>query len=288
MRQIKLFSFSIFSALWMLFAAQSTAAEFAFDAKLTASPQFARPGVERTLRIDGLWPNGCAPNTATVLASPTADPTMLNVIVNVIFTVAPCTQAVTPFAIEVKYTPAKVGKLAVNVATNDGRTIGNWSLVTSSADGVGLQSDLSGMWFEQPNAASIMALTHNLSSPDLLPANRGALVGTWNLFDNGGGARWFVIHSSRRVSPSVIEAVLDELFVPNLNAPLPRSGPDCPIRACPLAGFVSTNVGTVRIEIRSSDQIVASARKVSDQLDPVTGQPAVRVFFETTMARFKF
>ncbi|TAG01776.1 MAG: hypothetical protein EAZ43_10715 [Betaproteobacteria bacterium] len=194
----------------LLLAGQSVFAQNPFDAKWTVTPQFAPPGVERTLRIDAMWPNGCAPNTASVLGFPRDNPTELNITINVIYTFAACTQAVTPFAVEVKFTPTKVGSMNVNVAMSDLRYVGDWPLVTSSADGVGMLSNLSGTWFERPNPGSIVTITHKAFDANSSPSTRDALVGTWGLFSSAGTPRWYLFHSSKRVAPNVLEAELYE------------------------------------------------------------------------------
>jgi hypothetical protein len=268
----------------MLLAAQSAFAQNPFDAKWTVTPQFAPPGVERTLRVDAMWPNGCAPNTASVLGFPRDNPTELNITINVIYTIAACTQAVTPFAVEVKFTPTKVGSMNVNVAMSDLRYVGDWPLVTSSADGVGMLSNLSGTWFERPNPASILTITHKAFDANSSPSARDALVGTWGLFSSAGTARWYVFHTSKRVAPNVLEAELYEFL---LAPPVAGGWPSpCPVTACPMVGFTSFSqrIGKVRFEIRSSDQVLVSAIKPTGNGGLIGGV----LLFESVMTRFAF
>lgn len=278
---------ALFASL-MLLTAQSAMAQSIAEARLTVTPQYAPPGVERTLRVDAVKLSGCPTGAATIAAVPIDDPTQLNITIEDIDAlVSPaCPGTMVPISVEIKYTPSKVGSMNVSVMLSDKRFVGQWPLVTSTPDSVGLLSNLSGTWFERPNPGSILSVTHKAFDANSPLPSRDALVGTFGLFSSAGAPRWYLFHSSKRVAPNILEAELYEYALPIGTTP---AWPNpCPITACPMAGFTaySQSIGKVRLVIDSSDQIRVSVEKPNGT--GILGLPRDLIAFQSVMTRFAF
>jgi hypothetical protein len=250
------------------------------EGKITITPDLAAAGVERTIKIDGVWSNDCPPTTATLSANPVDAPSAVLIQLNLVPTLLPCAQVLTPFSVEVKFTPPKPGVLPVIASVSDGRFVADARLAVTVPGDPSALINVSGSWFELPNPASILVLDHSVRSND-------AVVGSWNLFDAAGKPRWLLIHSSRRLSATTLDAALVEYTVPQpgiASGASPTSAVPCISHVCPVEGFVGLQIGTVRIETKSADQLVISAYAKGVNPDLLRAP----LLFRSTMTRFRF
>jgi hypothetical protein len=103
-----------------------------FTASVAVVPEVAPPGVARSLIVNGVWPNGCIPKSATLR--------LLDVgprqFVNIVLQRSPdsvCTLATERFSFTVSYTPTVQGVQPIIIQTDDGTRGGEGSISTASA-----------------------------------------------------------------------------------------------------------------------------------------------------------
>ena len=194
-------------------------------------PLTAAANTTRRITLFGVWPNGCPPNSATIVSETSTAPRTLTLRLNEQLTLVACTQVLTPFRIELDYTPNSPGVLHINLLQASGRVAATGMLGVLEASAV--DANLSGTWFDAPVVGSILMITHSVAQP-------AALIGSWNLFGRDGQPRWNLFHSSRRTaSPNVYEADLFEYqSAPN---------PGCSTSACPVPGFTGKPIGMLRV-----------------------------------------
>ena len=203
-------------------------------------PLTAAANTARRITLFGVWPNGCPPNSATIVSETSTAPRTLTLRLNEILTLVACTQVLTPFRIELDYTPQTPGVLHINLLQASSRVAATGMLGVTDASAV--DANLSGTWFDAPVVGSILMMTHGVVQPT-------ALVGSWSLFARDGQPRWNLFHSSRRMaSPNVYEADLFEYqSAPN---------PDCPTAACPMPGFTGKPIGMFRVIALTRNELI--------------------------------
>ncbi len=203
-------------------------------------PLTAAANTARRISVYGVWSNGCPPVGATVASETTTVPRKLVIRLTEVFTFAACTQVLTPFRVELDYTPKTPGVLHVEVVQASGRIAATGMLGVT--DGSAQSANLSGTWLDAPAVGSLLVITHSSLQP-------ATLVGSWNLFARDGQPRWYFFHSSRRTTvPNIYEAEIHEYqSAPN---------PDCPISACPVPGFAGKQVGTLRVTALTSRELI--------------------------------
>lgn len=241
-------------------------AQLAYDGYLTVAPNIAVVDTARRIAIRGNWPNACPPASAEIVADADPAPKRLTIRLNEVFTFAACAQVVTPFLYEVNYTPRLPGTLPVVAVTSSGPKVADGLLLTVSKENAAAAVDLTGVWFDTPSAGSVLLIKHGQSIPD-------AAVGNWSVFDNSGQSRSLMFHSSvRTANPNIYQAPLYSLTAP--------TGSACPTYGCPVAGFTSTQVGWVRIEVRSAREITVEAW--------MHGLPNDVLAFRSNLVRYEF
>ena len=203
-------------------------------------PLTAAANTPRRISLYGVWPNGCPPTGATIVSETQTAPRTLTLRLNEIFTLVACTQALTPFRVELDYTPKSPGVLHINLLQASGRVAATGMLGVAEASGVG--ANLSGTWFDAPLVGSILMITHSVVQP-------AALIGSWNLFARDGQPRWNLFHSSRQTTTSnVYEADIYEYQS--------AANPDCSTSACPMPGFTGKPIGTLRVIALTSKELM--------------------------------
>jgi hypothetical protein len=238
---------------------------------IDVSPKVAPTGIERTITVRGEWPNACPPVAGDVIAEPADKPALLFVRLSVLYTLVPCAQVVTRYQYDFKYTPSAAtlpGELPIVLVTNDGRLLANGSMQISG-DPAGSRG-LSGTWFDRDDPTSILMLSHS---------NSDFLVGSWALFSASGAPVWNFIHSSRRITPTLIEAQLWEFSASDNRAPR------CQNSACPASGWSARQVGTVRLFANALSNRIR-VEVIATNMHPTL--EAGQMIFETTMSRYSF
>jgi hypothetical protein len=108
-----------------------------YTAAVTVVPAVAPPGVQRTLIVDGIWPNGCIPLSAS-LSTRDVGPRQFVVITLQRAPDSVCTQATKRFSFTVPFTPANEAVQPIIVQTDDGTRGGEGELTTTAANIVAL------------------------------------------------------------------------------------------------------------------------------------------------------
>jgi hypothetical protein len=207
---------------------------------IDATPLVAPTNTARRISVSGVWSNGCPPVGATVASETTTEPRTLLIRLTEVLPLVACTQVLTPFRVELDYTPSAQGLLYISLLRGDGNTAATG--VLGVTDGSAASANLSGTWFDAPRVGSLLMMTHSVVQP-------ATLVGSWNLFARDGEAKWYFFHSSRRtVVPNVYEAEIYE-YQSAANA-------DCPVSACPAPGFTGKQIGTVRLTILNTRELI--------------------------------
>lgn len=219
-----------------------------FTPIISVSPAVAAPGVERTISIAASWPDGCPPMNATLVASPAPGSTAITIRFSIPQTLVACTQVVTPYSGSLTFTPTVAGVQKIAVTLNDGRLLGEGSLVTRAADGQHSRWDLSGAWSEASTNGSGMALFHSHAGSD-------ALAGTWHVYDTSGRPFWYLIQNGRWDSDTVFTGTLVQTG---------SVAGSCPISlpACQRTLGGSQTAATIRLEALDQDRLqvtIASA-----------------------------
>jgi hypothetical protein len=116
------------------FAQQSTPP---YTASVTVVPAVAPPGVQRTLIVDGIWPNGCIPLSAS-LSTRDVGPRQFVVITLQRAPDSVCTLATRRFSFTVSFTPTNQAVQPIIIQTDDGTRGGEGELTTTAANTVAL------------------------------------------------------------------------------------------------------------------------------------------------------
>jgi hypothetical protein len=103
-----------------------------YTAAVTVVPALAPPGAQRTLIIDGIWPNGCIPLSAS-LATRDVGPRQFVVITLQRAPDSVCTLATRRFSFSVSFTPTNQAVQPIIIQTDDGARGGEGELVTAPA-----------------------------------------------------------------------------------------------------------------------------------------------------------
>ena len=103
-----------------------------FVASVTVVPDVAPPGVARTLVVNGIWPNGCVPRSAS-LRLQDVGPQQFVVIVLQRAPDAVCTLATERFSYSLSFTPMVPSTQPVVIQTDDGVKGGEGSVRTTTA-----------------------------------------------------------------------------------------------------------------------------------------------------------
>ena len=233
--------FTLFATLLFLASlSASVHAQNVTAGSVEAVPLVAAANTARRISVYGVWPNGCPPVSVTVASETTTAPRTLVIRLTEAFTLVACTQVLTPFRVELDYTPNSPGVLHINVLESSGRVASTGMLGVTDASGV--SANLSATWLDAPSVGSLLVITHSVAQP-------ATLVGSWNLFARNGQPRWYFFHSSRRTTvANIYEAEIHEYqSAPN---------PDCPIAACPAPGFTGKQVGTLRVTALTSRELI--------------------------------
>ena len=229
--------------LWLLLLtglAAPVQAQDVTSGSIDVMPLTAVANTTRRIGLQGVWPNGCPPNSATIVSETPTAPRTLTLRLNELMTLVACTQVLTPFKIELDYTPQSPGVLHINLLQASGRIAATGMLGVADASGV--SANLSGTWFDAPSVGSILMITHSVAQP-------AALTGSWNLFGRDGQPRWKLFHSSRRTAtPYVYEADLYEYQS--------AANPGCSTSACPMPGFTGQLIGTARVTAVTSRELI--------------------------------
>jgi hypothetical protein len=103
-----------------------------FTASVAVVPEVAPPGVLRTLIVNGVWPNGCIPKSAS-LRLQDVGPRQFVVIVLQRPPDSVCTLATERFSFTVSFTPTVQAVQPIIIQTDDGTKGGEGSISTTSA-----------------------------------------------------------------------------------------------------------------------------------------------------------
>jgi hypothetical protein len=103
-----------------------------YTAAVTVVPAVAPPGVQRTLIVDGIWPNGCIPLSAS-LSTRDVGPRQFVVITLQRAPDSVCTLATRRFSFTVSFTPTNPAVQPIIIQTDDGTRGGEGELSTTAA-----------------------------------------------------------------------------------------------------------------------------------------------------------
>jgi hypothetical protein len=195
---------------------QTVAAAAGPEPKLTIAPSLvavgvtppvAPPGTLRKIVVSGVWPNGCAPTSATLGLPLASGRPAIGVLLFEPQTLVVCTSALTPYRFEFEYRPPSAGQLDILVMTNLGTALGKGTLVTGSAQDPRAAWDISGAWYDPQTSGSGLMIAHDFGGSD-------AVFATWQVYDPATGlARWYTLQEGRwNPNGSVLEATLYETF----------------------------------------------------------------------------
>jgi hypothetical protein len=103
-----------------------------YTASVTVVPAVAPTGVQRTLIVDGIWPNGCIPLSASV-STRDVGPRQFVIITLQRAPDSVCTQATKRFSFTVSFTPTNPAVQPIIIQTDDGTRGGEGELSTTAA-----------------------------------------------------------------------------------------------------------------------------------------------------------
>lgn len=106
-----------------------------FTASVAVVPEVAPPGVLRTLIVNGVWPNGCVPKSAS-LRLQDVGPRQFVIIVLQRPPESVCTLATERFSLSVSFTPTVQAEQPIIIQTDDGTKGGEGSISTVSAGSI--------------------------------------------------------------------------------------------------------------------------------------------------------
>jgi hypothetical protein len=234
---------------------------------VVVTPSVAGPNVERTVKVSGLWNDGCVP-VGSSLERDGQRPRTLIFKLFVPQTFVACTQALTPYEQRQTYTPREEGVERILVVTNDGRWIAEGQIVTQGQGKAHSMRDLTGFWLDSRTVGSGLSLTHSFATSDIL-------IGAWFYYDNQGKSRWGSIQKGSWQTPTVYVAELLEV----------EAAPGgCPQYACPQPATAYKFVASIRIEVQSNGSLIVEA--LGPQL-AIFPPPPPNVLFRSEMTRFQ-
>jgi hypothetical protein len=211
--------------------------------KVLVAPLIDLPNVPRKIVVSGTWPNGCGPVGVTLDSRDTSQTGILVIRARFDATGPICTQVVTSYRFEVDYTPAEAGVLRVVVTSDIGAINGEGNVITAQSGKTHSALDISGVWYDPATNGSGLTFQHDFRGNDVA-------FGTWYLYDQAGGARWYTIQN-------VVWSADGKGFEAQLLES--RSPPvACPSTNCPALSTASNRIGTVRMTLTGDEFVPAS------------------------------
>lgn len=232
---------------------------------VSVTPAVAAPNTQRTITVNGMWPNGCTPGNPTIELEPATNTLVFRLYVPQ--TLVACTQAFTPYQEQQTYTPTQGGVQRIIVTTNDGRFLGEGQMITNAQGKAHSSVNLTGEWHATDSLGSGLFLSHNFTGSD-------ALIGGWFYYDTEGRARWGSLQMGTWVSPTVFEGQLLEFQAAPGNCGA--------VRACPRPSSSFSYVASVRIEVVNDSRIIVEAHGPSLAVYP---PPPPNILFRSVMTR---
>lgn len=202
-------------------------------ALVQVAPINAPPGVARTVTISGQWPDSCVPGIAFDISLVEQTRTLFASRVSLAIGGQVCAQVLTPYRLELPYTPTVTGVIRV-VVGGSASTRGEGRIITTTDGAVRSAKDISGNWFDPDSNGSGLTFTHGYLTSD-------TVFGTWYVYDRNGIARWYSIQNVVWKNNGSFEGVLFE------TAALPgKCSTMIADPACPQANVSVKQIGTVK------------------------------------------
>jgi hypothetical protein len=154
-------------------------------ASVSAEPLLAAPGTPRKIVVSGMWPDACIPTHAQLGLAPSSATPRIGIVVAQPITFVACATVVTPYRLELDYTPAAAGQLEIMVVTSQASALAKGTLVTGDAQAPKALYDATGAWYDPQTPGSGLQVVHDFGQTDDIAA-------TWQVFDPASGApHWY-------------------------------------------------------------------------------------------------
>lgn len=223
--------------------------------RVSVTPVVADRGVVRTIKIDGLWHNGCPPSVGQVVPAGIFEGSRDFITVRLFepLTLVACTQAITPYSLTVEYTPDTRARQRLIVLTQYGQYLGEGVLDTRAPDDAKAQVDITGVWYDPATNGSGLTFVQSAATNNLV-------FGTWYIYSQNGTSRWYTIQNTAWQSQgSVLVGGLYEAR--GKSVVCPTLAPACPV------GLASAStVGTARFTLRDRNNARIEALSASGAL----------------------
>jgi len=212
--------------------------------RISVVPLLAQTGVERTITVSGVWPNGCIPTGITPMREAVSLTRSLPIRLE-ISTFPVCTLAITPYSYTTTFTPTAAGDYRIIAYGSDGVTNNEILMAVRSLDANRSLYNLTGNWFDPTTSGSGVVFIHSYTTTD-------AVFGGWFMYGQNGDARWYSVQEGRWRENNEWNGTLYE------TSAAPQSCGNN-LSACPLPFSNLRRVGSVRITMsgRSEAKIEA-------------------------------
>lgn len=210
---------------------------------IEVTPTVAEPGVPRTLRVVGAWPDNCSlPTRIQVATSPVPSATNnLTLTSSPGLSFSPCPPPGTlSVSVSTTYTPATAGVQKITL-TYGTQFILQSTLITRAVGGARAGTDLTGAWHDPAMPGSGLSLYHSLSGSDLA-------AGAFYLYDSNGKPHWLLLNNLRWNDESRFIA---DLF----NVTGASTGGCLLLPACARPQAGSSQVGRVNGEVQADGKL---------------------------------
>lgn len=216
----------------------------AAPAVVSVVPVIDAPNAPRKITVSGRWPNGCGPTGVSLDTGDTSQTGILVIRATFNPVGSICTQPAVDYKYEVDYTPKSDGVLRVVVTSAAGLLNGEGNVVTSAGGKPRSTVDISGVWFDPATNGSGLSFQQAFRGTD-------ATFGTWYLYDQAGGARWYSIQN-------IVWNADGRSFEGQLLETRAPAGVCPPVDfRCPLTSNVVNRTGTVKMTL-TGDEFAAN------------------------------
>lgn len=217
-----------------------------FTPRIVVTPTVALVGVERTISVSGVWPNGCPPVGLTPIRDGAALTRALPLKLEVPLTLVACTQVITPYEFKTTFTPTRAGDYRLIAYTSDDLATNEMLMSVRSLDATQSLYNLTGMWYDLSTSGSGIVFVHNYLTSD-------AVFGAWFMYDQKGDARWYSAQEGSWRNDTEWSGVLYE------TAASPNGCAPPSVSVCPQAFKSLRRVGRARLTMKSRTDVKLEA-----------------------------
>ncbi len=238
-------SLRIFASALCLIAAALIASPVAAQSgqplTISVTPEVAEPGVVRTIRVSGRWPDRCSvPGGISVVALPF--PTAsggLTLTPSSLIVFSPCPPTGPDVSLTTTHTPQVAGVQTLTL-THSGQFIVQGKLITRPINGARAGADITGAWHDPAVPGHGFSLYHAQSGSDLM-------AGAWYAYDSAGKPYWLLVNNVRWNDSS--------RFIGDLFDITSTAGNCTLLPGCARPQIASTQVGRVNGELLTDGKL---------------------------------